>query len=72
LEGDLVQKAVETLAALGGASVLRRVFGVKRDDLQICHTRIEREGVGLPWDKKLALHRMEDGSIEMTALKADD
>ena len=40
----------------------------KKGDIQVCTTRIVRKGRGFPWDRRVAIHPMEDGRLEMTEL----
>lgn len=52
---------------LGGAAA-RHVMTLRRGDLEICKTRVMREGRGFPWDKQIAVHRETDGYLEIKAL----
>jgi hypothetical protein len=38
--------------------------------LEGCKTRIVREGSGYPWNRQIAIHRREDGKVDMKAIKA--
>ena len=41
-------------------------------DIEVCTTRIVRSGRGFPWDERVAVHPMPDGSIEVIGLRADE
>ena len=57
----------DALASLAAAGVVRWLTH-KPGDIPVCRTRIVRVGRGLPWNKRVAIHPMEDGSIEMKAV----
>lgn len=56
--------------ATGGA-IAKWLLRHRQGDIPVCNTRIVREGTGLPWNQQIAIHPMEDGSIEMKAVRAD-
>ena len=41
-------------------------------DIPVCQTRVVRDGRGFPWNKRVALHPLEDGKIEMLTIQAED
>lgn len=58
-------------------SLLGNRFRVKRttskaSDIEVCTTRIVRSGRGFPWDTRVAVHPMPDGSVEVTELRSGD
>ena len=52
-------------------ALLRLVLDFRKGDIPICNTRIEREGLGLPWNRKVAIHPRPDG-IEIRLVKASE
>lgn len=51
--------------ALKGAQLLFRY----RNDIPVCNTRIMREGRGLPWNRRVALHPLKNGRLEITVVQ---
>lgn len=35
-------------------------------DIPVCNTRVIRGGHGMVWDKKIAVHPLHDGTLEIT------
>ena len=38
-------------------------------DIPVCQTRIVREGTGMPWEGRIAVHPLGDGKVELTPVK---
>ena len=36
--------------------------------LPACHTKVIREKVGMPWNKRVAIHPLPDGHVEVTPI----
>jgi len=54
-----------------GATALKLgqwLFSHKEGDIAVCNTRIERVPPGLPWNKKLGVHPLSDGSLHITVI----
>ena len=58
-----------TLAGAAGLRSLQWVFGLKGGDIPVCHTRITREKLGLPWNKLITVHPLADGYHVMEAVE---
>lgn len=58
------------IMVLGSAATL--LFRFRRGDIPVCQTRILREKHGMPWNKRLAVHPLASGHIEVKALDADE
>ena len=62
-------------ALLGGGGVgaiIKSFLQHRPSDIPVCPTRIVRDGRGLPWNRQIAIHPLEDGRIEMKAVSADE
>ena len=55
-----------------GAGAAKWFMRHKPGDIEVCTTRIVRDGCGLPWNEQIAIHPLEDGRIEMKALRPDE
>lgn len=55
-----------------GGGVAKLLMRHKSGDIPVCHTRIVRDGRGLPWNERIAIHPLADGRIEMKAVRADN
>ena len=60
------------LSLLGGRFRIKRITRGNAPDIEVCTTRIVRGGRGLPWDERIAIHPMPDGSLEINALRSDE
>ena len=59
------------LSLLGNRFRFRRIARAT-SDIEVCTTRIVRSGRGFPWDERVAVHPMPDGSVEVMGLRADE
>ena len=59
------------LSLLGNRFRFRRITRAT-SDIEVCTTRIVRSGRGFPWDERVAVHPMPDGSVEVMGLRADE
>lgn len=55
---------------VGGIRSLLRLTNTV--DLPVCNTRIMREGRGLPWDRRVAVHPTSDGVTNVKAIRIDN
>jgi hypothetical protein len=74
--GQIAEVLKNVLAAVGlGTSAVkgaRLLFGYQRGDVAVCNTRVMHDGVGLPWNRQIAIHPLQDGRLEITSLAAPD
>ena len=47
----------------------RFLFRFQYDEIPVCHTRIMRQGRGLPWDYQVGVHPLPDGKLEITPIR---
>ena len=47
---------------------IRPLEKVQPQDLHPCHVRILRDGRGLPWNRRLAIHLRSDETITITRI----
>ena len=50
----------------------RRITRDNTADIEVCTTRIVRGGRGLPWDERIAIHPLLDGTLEIKRLRTDE
>lgn len=39
-------------------------------NIPACETRIVREKTGMPWNKRIAIHPLENGNVELTPVES--
>ena len=62
-ERDIAEIVAQTTAKAAG-----HLIKFRQGDIPVCHTRIEKQGIPFTKRKLLALHPLEDGSLEVTAV----
>ena len=57
-------------AGIGAAAVTAARWLFKNDpgDIPVCHTRIIRIGLGLPWEKRMFAHPQPDSGLKLTEM----
>ena len=60
------------LSAISGGAAVKWFMRHKQGDIAVCTTRIVRTGRGLPWNERIAIHPLEDGTIHMIPVRADE
>ena len=66
---------ITQFARLAGSVLrgVRKLFPITNTrDLPVCNTRILREGRGLPWNRRVAVHPTGEGVINVKAISIDD
>ena len=38
--------------------------------IQVCEARVVREKKGMPWNNRIAVHPLKDGTVELTPVRA--
>lgn len=60
------------LSLLGCGIRFRRITRDNIADIEVCTTRIVRDGRGFPWNERIAVHPMPDGRLEIKSLRTDE
>ena len=62
----------ELLSAMSGGAAVKWLMRHGQGDIAVCTTRIVRDGRGLPWNERIAIHPLADGRIHMKRVRADE
>ena len=54
----------EEFKALEATGLFRWLL-YRQGDIPVCNTRIIRAGRGLPWNRRIAIHPLKEGKLEM-------
>ena len=60
------------LSVMSGGAAVKWLMRHGQGDIAVCTTRIVRTGRGLPWNERIAIHPLEDGTIHMIPVRVDD
>ena len=60
------------LSAISGGAAVKWLMRRRQGYIAVCATRIVRTGRGLPWNERTAIHPLEDGTIHMIPVRADE
>lgn len=57
---------------VGSVKGAKLLFSHRPGLIPVCHTAVMREGRDLPWNRRVAVHPLKDGRIEIKVLGADE